>query len=145
VRKKVDRIDEYYTLPTKNGQNVLIKAIIITQGNTSRSVHKAMRNTLRELIEQTVRKSSFEELMERIMKYSLQNDIKKKLSKIYPVRDISFRHVRLLDKSVTRKESTNKALAGNGKASERPEGGTTGRERAGGDGRDARSNSCSGS
>ncbi|MAF99240.1 MAG: hypothetical protein CMH61_01375 [Nanoarchaeota archaeon] len=93
VRKGVDRIDELYTFKSKDGSDVLLKVLAVTLHNTSRSVRKAIRLALMELMKNHVANHSFDDLVNKIIGYSIQSELKKKLSKIYPIREVSFRVV----------------------------------------------------
>ena len=43
VRKNTDRIDDYFALTTKEGKNIVIKTLIITQSKSQRSVRGQLR------------------------------------------------------------------------------------------------------
>ncbi|HLD00798.1 MAG TPA: hypothetical protein VJC39_03575 [Candidatus Nanoarchaeia archaeon] len=91
VRKNTTRLDEYSVFETKNGKKVIVKPIIITNNRTQRSVRTELRKKFLELLREEISKSDFDALVSNLVSYKVQSVIKKKLSKIFPVREATVR------------------------------------------------------
>lgn len=91
VRKNIDRLDEYTTLATQDAQKVVVKSILITVGHTQRSTHGGLRSQLKRLLSEEARKGDFDAFLAGVASYRVQSAVKKRLSKIYPLRDFAIR------------------------------------------------------
>ncbi|HLC71261.1 MAG TPA: hypothetical protein VJI32_04585 [Candidatus Nanoarchaeia archaeon] len=95
VRKNIDRLDEYTALATKDSRKVIVKSIFITVGHTQRSIHSKLRSQLKRLLSEEARKGDFDSFLASVASYRIQSMVKKRLSKIYPLRDFAIRMLAL--------------------------------------------------
>jgi ribosomal protein S3AE len=91
VRRHMTRIDDSLVIQTSDNLKVKIKPFLLTRSKVSRAVEHQLRVSLREELINGVRKTSYDNLFSMVLKYQLQKDIKEKLSKIYPVKNIEIR------------------------------------------------------
>ena len=70
----------------------------ITINPVTKSVKTAIRKRMLELLAKEVKKLPMDVLVSELLKYKIQMDLKNKLKKIYPVRDVIMRVVKLEEK-----------------------------------------------
>ena len=102
VRKNADRVDDFLILKTKDGKEIILKLLIITRNKVQRSVKTNLRKQLKELLKEEISKLDFDTFVVNLVNQKIQSGIKKKLHKIYPLKDVSVRVLKL--KSELKKE-----------------------------------------
>jgi ribosomal protein S3AE len=95
TRPGTGKIDDSFVLNTKDGRNVRLKPLAITVFMVSNSAKTAVRKKLKEVLKEELSKLNFDGLIVDLLRYKLQMDIKKKLGKICPIRELIFREVKL--------------------------------------------------
>ena len=111
VRKDKTKIDHTFNSKTKDNVNIVLKPLILTLNKTSRSVETALRNTTQQLLNKKVSTIAYTSLMNEIISQRLQREIKKQLSKVYPVRHFDIREVKVLSKEdYVEEEKTTEAI-----------------------------------
>jgi len=85
VCKKRDRIDHRFFAKTSDGTTVIVKPLILTRGNTSHEVGTAIRKAVEESLNASIAKLALGDLFTQVMQLKLQRDLKKELSKVYPI------------------------------------------------------------
>jgi small subunit ribosomal protein S3Ae len=101
VRKNTARLDDYFTLKTKTGDNVTLKSLLITLHKTQRSTKTQLRKQLGILLEEEMGNVDFDTFISNIVNGKIQTGIKKKLSKIFPVKEVA---IRSLHKKASKKK-----------------------------------------
>jgi small subunit ribosomal protein S3Ae len=91
VRKNTARMDDYFTLKTKDGKELVLKTLMVSRGRLQRSVKTSLRKQLGELLKEEVSKNTLDSLMGMIIGYKLQIGLKKKLNKINPMKEVTVR------------------------------------------------------
>jgi len=91
VRRHTDRIDDSFVVKTRDGIEVRVKPLVITQFNTVRSRRKAIRKKYREIIENFAKERDYYVFMKSIIFNELQSIARKELHKIYPVDRVEIR------------------------------------------------------
>ncbi len=91
TRRNANRLDESFVVVTKDGKRVRIKPTIVTAYKTVRSVCSAVRKAVSEQMAREVAKVEFEQLVEDVVTHKLQSEVKKKCSKVYPIKIIEIR------------------------------------------------------
>lgn len=99
VHKDKEKIDDSFKAKTKDEVEVRIKPFIVTKSSANRSVLTAIRHKTRELLTEAIKKATYDAFMEEIIRFKLQNTIKRELSKIYPLTQFQ---IRKLEKLVQR-------------------------------------------
>ncbi len=96
VRRRHTRIDSNFTLKTKNSHKIIIKPLLITRNNVNRSVATAIRHGAREVLNGIVSSHSSDEFFMDLIHYKVQNELKKRLSRIYPMKTCEIKSMALL-------------------------------------------------
>tara|TARA_Y100000310_G_C20620048_1_gene782769 strand:- start:783 stop:1355 length:573 start_codon:yes stop_codon:yes gene_type:complete len=95
VHKGKEKIDDAFKLKTKDSQNVIIKPFIVTKASTKRSVLTSLRKKTLEILTDSLEKSTYETLIENVIRFKLQSTTRNELNKVYPVANF---HIRKLEK-----------------------------------------------
>jgi len=104
IRKGNSRLDDYFTAKTKGGKTVIVKTLVITLNKAQRAVSAAVRKELKKSLIEEINRSSFDSFITNVAFQKVQSALKKKLSKIYPLRDLILRVLRLKENGVYREE-----------------------------------------
>lgn len=107
VRRKRDRIDIVIQGKTKDGNIVVIKLILITRNNTANSVLTAIRKKTNDLLKGHIPTQSFEELMNDVLSFKIQHELKKQLKIIYPLSICDVKYIGLKN---TQRKAINKQV-----------------------------------
>ncbi|MBT3814137.1 hypothetical protein HOE37_00550 [Candidatus Woesearchaeota archaeon] len=106
VRKNCNKLDHYFTSKTKGGKNVIVKCLMVTVGKTQSSTRTSLRHELQKNLEESITKSDFATFISGLVSRRTQMDLKKKLKKIYPVKEVSVRMLKLNEKGIATEETT---------------------------------------
>ncbi len=100
VRKNTDRLDDNFVFKTKDGKEVILKSLMITQFKAQRSVQKQLRQELKAVLAEEISQSDLPTFIGNIINRKVIMGAKKRLQKIFPVREICIRVLTLAgDKS----------------------------------------------
>lgn len=91
VRKNTNRLDDYLVFKTKDGKNVVIKTLLVTQIKAQRSVRKQLRQKMKVFLADEVKNNTFETVVANLVSRKTQMTLKKILYKIYPVNEAAVR------------------------------------------------------
>lgn len=86
VRRGKDRLDESFILTTKDGKTARIKVMLLTVSNTSRSAHTAIKHILSNFLINKAKESAFLDFFSDVSMGKIQQELKRVVSKVYPVR-----------------------------------------------------------
>jgi len=100
VRKNTNRLDDYFVFRTKDGKNVVLKTLVITQSKAQRSVQTQLRQKMKAFLAEEVKNSTFEALVGNLIDRKVQTGLKKVLYKIYPVNEAAVRVLEFAKESV---------------------------------------------
>ncbi len=95
VRKGKRRVDDTFTLATKDGHKIKISPFMITLNATSNSVLTALRNAAHESLKNKVATLSYEAVFNDIVQRKLQSELRRELNKVYPLRQCEIRSIQL--------------------------------------------------
>lgn len=95
IREGSDRFDYVYDLRTADDREVRIKFVGATLRKTSSKKLSAVRNVIREILEEKGDTQSYEEIMENIFTDNIQEEVRDKANKIYPFRQLEIRKTEL--------------------------------------------------
>ncbi len=96
VRRGSDRIDESFQCETSDGQKVTIKPMLITKTTTNSAVHSSLRKLMASSIVKHVKKHTFESLINETISSKLQIAVKTELKKIYPLKAVEIKALKLV-------------------------------------------------
>jgi len=105
VRKNTNRLDDYFVFKTKDGKNVVIKTLLITQSKAQRSVQKQLRQKMKAMLAEEVNKNTFEVIVSNLVTRKTQMTMKKALYKIYPVNEAAVRILMFAKNNVVEMEA----------------------------------------
>ena len=91
VRKNCDRMDDYFVVVTKDGVKLVVKTLMLTTHKTHRSVQSQLRVMLQKGIREEASKNEFEAFMLNLSSSKMQFGLKKRLSKLYPLKEAAVR------------------------------------------------------
>ena len=100
IRRYRGKIDDVIDVVTTDGYLVRLKPLTITQKRVQTSVKQAMRLKTREVMLGFASKNTYSKLQESILGGDLEEDIRKAIKPIYPIRSISIRKSQLLQEGV---------------------------------------------
>jgi len=104
VRRGHTRADSTYMLKTKDNRKVVVKSILITRHIVNRSVVTALRKNALEFLTQIVSGQSYDDLFRNIIYYKLQIELKKRLSKTYPLKTYDIKKMQLVEKDIEKQQ-----------------------------------------
>ena len=104
VRKNTNRVDDYCILTTKGGKKVVVKSLMVTGVKTQKSKHTGLRKKLQELLAEEFKKNSFDNLVSLLVNRKLLFSLKKNLDKIYPLKEVTVRVMKLQEKGLVQEE-----------------------------------------
>lgn len=93
ARKNKSKIDAALTLSTKDNKKIIIKPIIITRGKIKGGTYTTLKAKLVSTLEKEVKKSTFDTILDSILKYDLQKMLKNELKTITPINKIEIKHL----------------------------------------------------
>ncbi len=105
VMRRTTRIDVVQDVNTKDNHKIRVKTIIVAPGKITRSIQKALRKTIQELVEQIVSNETLEKFVKNMLSDKYHKKIIKELSKVYPVRSFEFRKIEVLERPDSQKQS----------------------------------------
>ncbi len=91
-----DRLDDSFICKSKRGAVAQIKVVMVTLRKTDRSVQAKLRHILHAVLQEELSKGDFSAFIQGIVEVRIRVALKKKLDKVYPVRELAIRYVRLL-------------------------------------------------
>lgn len=101
VRKNTDRLDDFFTLTTKEGQILIVKSFMITLNKTQKLVRTAIRKSVQNQLEEELNTMNYDQFIEALITHKLQQKLKKSLSKLFPMKEVTIRSLRLDEKKST--------------------------------------------
>jgi len=86
VRRKQSRLDDLCAVKTKDSKNLILKPMIITRNKANRSEIAALRVAAMQELRKSAAESNYDDFIKLLVHYRLQLDMRKKLSKIFPLK-----------------------------------------------------------
>jgi len=93
TRKGTSKIEDSFIVKTNDGYDVRIKPLVITRFKAHRSQRTEIRKVYRKYLEEKVYSLKYYELIEKVINYDLQNEIKPTLNKIFPVSNVEIMRI----------------------------------------------------
>jgi len=100
IRRYRGKIDDVVDVVTTDGYLVRLKPLIITQKRVQTSVKQVMRSKTRDMLLGFAAKNTFSKLQEAILGGELEEDIRKAVKPVYPIKSVSIRKSQLLQSGV---------------------------------------------
>jgi len=99
IRKRNTRVDDYFVVKTKSGREVIVKPLLMALGKIQKQVGTTLRKQFKEFITEELSKTSFANFIAQVVSARVQVAAKKKLNKVYPIREVSLRVIKLKGES----------------------------------------------
>ncbi len=96
ARKGRSKVEDSFTVKSQNGKNLRVKPVIITTNKTTNSLNSRIRLEAKSLITEYVSKHKDEDIFSDIMNQKIQKELKQSLSKIYPLRNVEIRQIKIV-------------------------------------------------
>ncbi len=100
IRRYRGKIDDVVDVVTTDGYLVRLKPLIITLKRVQTSVKQVMRSKTRDLLLGYAAKNTYAKLQESILGGELEEDIRKTVKPVYPIKSVSIRKSQLLQSGV---------------------------------------------
>ena len=100
IRRYRGKVDDVVDVVTTDGYLVRLKPLIITQKRVQTSIKQVMRSKTRDLLLGFAAKNTFAKLQQSILGGELEEDVRKAVKPIYPIKSISIRKSQLLQSGV---------------------------------------------
>ena len=100
IRRYRGKIDDVVDVVTNDGYLVRLKPLIITQKRVQTSVKQVMRSKTKDLLLGYAAKNTYSKLQESILGGELEEDIRKAVKPVYPIKSVSIRKSQLLQSGV---------------------------------------------
>ena len=100
IRRYRGKVDDVVDVVTTDGYLVRLKPLIITQKRVQISVKQVMRSKTKDLLLGFAAKNTYAKLQQSILGGELEEDVRKAVKPIYPIKSISIRKSQLLQSGV---------------------------------------------
>lgn len=100
VRKNTTRLDDCFKLKTKDNRTVIVKPLCIAQYRTQRSVRTMIRKQIRSYLQEELAKFTFDTFIANLINHKLLLNLKKKLHKVFPLKEVNIRVLKLDEKDL---------------------------------------------
>ncbi len=97
IRKRREKIEITHVTKTKDGWKIRVKPLLIMNRNVSSSVKTSAIKMLMNLLDEKTKSLTITDFTKELIKGTIQNDIKKSISKIYPVRFAQISKIKVLE------------------------------------------------
>ena len=130
VRRNIEKIDMSFSCKTSDNKTLQIKPLLITRSATIGSVAAKMRRIAQDFLVKYISLISYDNLISDLVTHKMQNELRKELNKIYPLRVCEIRSMEIVDlekkeeikrKATVKKEQKKAKRAEESKASKKKE------------------------
>jgi len=101
VMRRTSKVESVDDVVTQDGRKIRIKSFAITLKKATTLQRTSVRNKLSTLIKKIASKYNFEAFILGTVSEKIQNDITKKLKKIYPLRKVEVRMIQIIPEKKT--------------------------------------------
>ncbi|MBT3836141.1 hypothetical protein HOD05_04805 [Candidatus Woesearchaeota archaeon] len=95
VRKNTNRLDDVFTLKTKDGKDIIVKTLCVTLNKVQRSTCSNLRSKLQELLTVELGRADFDAFIGNLVSGKMLGSLKRGLSKIHPLKGVTIRVLQL--------------------------------------------------
>ena len=93
VRRNSEKMDLSFSCETADNVLVRVKPLLITRADVKGSVAAKMRNSLVQFLVKTIKKISYNDIINDMISHKLQSEIRSGLNKIYPLKVCEIRYL----------------------------------------------------
>ncbi|MFO7792010.1 MAG: 30S ribosomal protein S3ae [Candidatus Saliniplasma sp.] len=91
TRRRRSKIDSVFDMRTKEGYQVRIKILSVTDKRINSSIKQSLRKKMEEILTEVVPKSTLPELVSKMIFSNLAKKVKKETKEIYPLKRVEIR------------------------------------------------------
>ncbi|MFH1590225.1 MAG: hypothetical protein ABIB43_06680, partial [archaeon] len=95
IRRGRNKIEDSFILKAGDNKRIRVKIIAITNNYAFKSTATRIRAAIKEAMKIELAKSTFEKVLEELLRGGLQKEVKKTISKISPIRNFEIRVFKL--------------------------------------------------
>lgn len=107
VKKSTNRIDHYFTGRLKDGKQVIVKCLLIPLRKIQRSLRSRLQRQLQDFVCEEMRNNTSDAFLSAVAYGKVQQAARKKLNKLYPLRELALREITLTEKLIPDKSYKN--------------------------------------
>ncbi len=93
VRRNSEKADLSFNCETADNVYIRVKPVFVTKSSVKGSVATKLRNILINFLVKTIKKMTYEELINNLISYKLQHAMRSTLNKIYPLKVCEIRYL----------------------------------------------------
>lgn len=93
VRRNSEKMDISFTCETADNIFLRIKPLVITKADVKGSVAAKLRNSITSFLAKTIKKMTYDELLNELISHKLQSLMRAELNKIYPLKVCEIRYL----------------------------------------------------
>ena len=93
VRRNSEKMDNAFSCETADNVFLKVKHLIITRGDVKGSVAAKMRNNITMFLTKTIKKMTYDEIINDLITHKLQSLMRESLNKIYPLKVCEIRYL----------------------------------------------------
>ena len=93
VRRNSEKMDDDFSCETADNVFLKVKPLIITRGAVKGSVAAKMRNNITMFLTKTIKKMTYDEIINDLITHKLQSLMRENLNKIYPLKVCEIRYL----------------------------------------------------
>ena len=97
VRRGSSRIDDSFVCRTKDGVTVRVKPFLVTRSKVNKRLASALRKSAKTYLETTIEKTPYDNLVDLIVGYRIQREMRRILGKLYPLKACEVRSIEIID------------------------------------------------
>ncbi len=116
VRRGVERLDDSIVCETSAGDIVNVKPFAVTRTQASKSRLSRVRKILREELGKEMRSQTFDDIIKMVISSKLQTSLKTAVKKVFPLKALEIRRLRLVASHAAEKKDAGQAVEGARKA-----------------------------
>lgn len=95
TRRRSDKIELSLVYKTSDNVRIRIKPLVFTRAITKGSITNSLNNALREHLQKTISKMSFDALVNDLVNHRFQVGLRNALKKIYPLRNVQIKYMKI--------------------------------------------------
>ncbi|MBI2649836.1 hypothetical protein HYX04_00820, partial [Candidatus Woesearchaeota archaeon] len=93
VRRNSEKMDNGFTCETADNMLLRVKPLIITRGDVKGSVAAKLRNNITSFLARTIKKMTYDEIINELISRKMQDLMRSSLNKIYPLKVCEIRYL----------------------------------------------------
>ena len=105
VKKTTNRIDHYFTGRLKDGKYVIVKCLLVTMRKIQRSLRSRLQKQLQDFVREEMRNNTADAFLSAVAYGKIQQAARKRLAKLYPLRELALREIILREKMISGKDA----------------------------------------